>query len=123
RMGASRFYGKPLQLINNVPMVIRIMKQAEAANIAKVVVTTPDEEIANIVTQNGGNVVITSKDCANGTERIAEAITTLDPNYKHNIVINLQGDLAVFNNEVLVSTLEALEKHQNFDIATPCVLI
>lgn len=123
RMGASRFYGKPLQLINNVPMVIKIMKQAEAANIAKVVVATPDEEIANVVTKNKGTAVITSKNCTTGTDRIAEAINILDPNQEHNIVINLQGDLAIFDNEVLVSTWQALEKHSNFDIATPCTLI
>lgn len=124
RMDASRFYGKPLKLINNLPMVIKIMKQAEESNIAEVVVATPDEEIAEVVKKYKGNVALTSKQCETGTDRIAEAINILDKNAtKYNVIINLQGDLAVFSNSVIVNTLSALNKYPEYDISTPCTLI
>lgn len=124
RMDASRFYGKPLKLINNLPIVIKIMKQAEEANIAEVVVATPDEEIATVVKKYKGNVIITSKQCETGTDRIAEAINILDEkSNKYNVIVNLQGDLAIFNNNVIINTLSALNKYQEYDISTPCTLI
>lgn len=123
-MGASRFKGKPLQLINNTPMVVHIMKQAQKVDIAQVLVATPDEEIKNVVESYGGECVLTSFECETGTDRVAEAVSIIDPKQKYDVVINLQGDLAVFDSELLEATLTGLQRnYEHFDLATACTPI
>lgn len=124
RMNASRFPGKPLQLINDEPIIIKILNQAKVVNLAPVVVATPDQEIIELVRQHGGEAILTNDSCKTGTDRIAEAVNKLDPErQKYDVVINLQGDLAIFDNEVLITTYNALKENPDYDIATPCTVI
>lgn len=88
RMKSSRFYGKPLEKILGIPMIIRVAKIAEAAvGKENVYVATDSEEIAKIVKQNDFKYVMT-KDARTGTDRICEAAEKIDS----DIIINLQGD-------------------------------
>ena len=45
------------------------------------------------VTAAGGRVVMTRADHPSGTDRIAEALARTDPDRRHDVVVNLQGDL------------------------------
>ena len=89
RYGASRFPGKPLALIDRVPMVVRVMERTRSARgISRVLVATDDDRIAEVVRRAGGEAVMTRGDHVSGTERLAEvAVTVMAPFY-----LNVQGD-------------------------------
>src|ERR1700754_2490713 len=92
RMAATRLPGKPLLDIAGLPMIVHVLRRAEAAKIGRVAVATDTPEIAAAVRAAGGEVVMTSPDHPSGSDRIFEAATTLDPQAKASIVVNLQGD-------------------------------
>ena len=74
RYKSSRFPGKPLTPILGKPMIQRTYEQAKQAHkLDKLVVATDDERIAECVRNFGGDVVMTSESCPNGTERCDEA--------------------------------------------------
>jgi len=92
RMAASRLPGKPLLDIAGLPMIVHVLRRAEAAKIGRVAVATDTAEIAAAVRANGGEAVMTRADHPSGSDRIFEALQTLDPQGKAEIVVNLQGD-------------------------------
>src|SRR5258708_4919937 len=92
RMAATRLPGKPLLDIAGLPMIVHVLRRAEAANIGRVAIATDTPEIAAAVTSHGGKAVMTSADHPSGSDRIFEALGKLDPSGQIEIVINLQGD-------------------------------
>jgi len=92
RMAASRLPGKPLLDIAGLPMIVHVLRRAEAAKIGRVAVATDTAEIAAAVRANGGEAVMTRADHPSGSDRIFEALQTLDPQGMAEIVVNLQGD-------------------------------
>src|SRR3954467_4611155 len=93
RMAATRLPGKPLADIAGQPMIVHVMRRAEAAGIGRVAVATDTAEIAAAVTAHGGEAVMTHADHPSGSDRIFEALGKLDPDGRIDTVINLQGDL------------------------------
>ncbi|HEY2049829.1 MAG TPA: 3-deoxy-manno-octulosonate cytidylyltransferase, partial [Caulobacteraceae bacterium] len=59
RLAASRLPGKPLALIGGVPMIVRVWRQAVAANVGPVAVAAGDLEIVEAVEAAGGRAVMT----------------------------------------------------------------
>ncbi|MGY3371550.1 CMP-2-keto-3-deoxyoctulosonic acid synthetase [Bradyrhizobium sp. GM2.4] len=92
RMAATRLPGKPLADIAGQPMIVHVMRRAEAAGIGRVAVATDTAEIASVVTAHGGEAVMTRPEHPSGSDRIHEAMQKLDPDGKAEIVVNLQGD-------------------------------
>lgn len=92
RMAATRLPGKPLLDIAGLPMIVHVLRRAEAARIGRVAVATDTPEIAQAVTAHGGEVVMTRADHPSGSDRIHEAMHKLDPAGEAEIVVNLQGD-------------------------------
>ncbi|WP_440642499.1 3-deoxy-manno-octulosonate cytidylyltransferase [Bradyrhizobium sp. PUT101] len=92
RMAATRLPGKPLADIAGLPMIVHVLRRAEAAAIGRVAVATDTPEIASVVTAHGGEAVMTRSEHPSGSDRIHEAMQKLDPEGKTEIVINLQGD-------------------------------
>jgi 3-deoxy-manno-octulosonate cytidylyltransferase (CMP-KDO synthetase) len=92
RMASTRLPGKPLLDIAGLPMIVHVLRRAEAANIGRVAVATDTPEIAAAVKSHGGDAVMTSPDHPSGSDRIFEALGKLDPSARAEIVINLQGD-------------------------------
>src|SRR4029077_10577552 len=66
--------------------------RAEAARIGRVAVATDAPEIAAAVKSHGGEAIMTRSDHVSGSDRIYEALGTLDPHGEAEIVVNLQGD-------------------------------
>jgi 3-deoxy-manno-octulosonate cytidylyltransferase (CMP-KDO synthetase) len=93
RMAATRLPGKPLLDIAGLPMIIHVLRRAEAAGIGRVAVATDTPEIAAVVTSHGGEAVMTRPDHPSGSDRIFEALGKLDPRGEAEIIVNLQGDL------------------------------
>jgi 3-deoxy-manno-octulosonate cytidylyltransferase (CMP-KDO synthetase) len=92
RMASTRLPGKPLLDIGGLPMIVHVLRRAEAAKLGRVAVATDTAEIADAVTSHGGEAVMTSPDHPSGSDRIYEALHRIDPEARTDIVINLQGD-------------------------------
>ncbi len=93
RLAATRLPGKPLADIHGEPMIVRVWRRAVAADIGPVVVAVGDKEIADAIGAAGGKAVMTKVDHASGSDRIFEAVERVDPGRRHDVVVNLQGDL------------------------------
>ena len=89
RYGSTRFPGKPLCMLDSVPMIKRVYDACSASKIPTYVLTD-DVRIASVF-QNT-SVIIDDTDYANGTERCAGAIN-LDYMKKYDQFINVQGDM------------------------------
>src|SRR6201996_3277884 len=91
RMAATRLPGKPLLEMAGLPMIVHVLRRAEAAGIGRVAVATDTAEIASVVTAHGGEAVMTRADHPSGSDPSFEALGILDPDGKAEIVVNLQG--------------------------------
>lgn len=105
RMAATRLPGKPLADIAGLPMIVHVMRRAEAAGIGRVAVATDTDEIAAVVTAHGGEAVMTRSTHPSGSDRIHEAMQKLDPDGKAEIVINLQGDFPTITPQTIREVL------------------
>lgn len=89
RMASSRYPGKPLAKILGLPMIEHVRRRALLAEgVDDVVVATCDEEIADVVHAAGGKAVMTADTHERSTERVAEAMLSLEG----DIVVVAQGD-------------------------------
>ena len=93
RMASSRLPGKPLADIAGEPMVLHVMRRAQAAQLGPVVVATDSEAIAACVEKAGGRAVMTRADHVSGSDRIFEALDLADPQRRAAVILNVQGDL------------------------------
>jgi 3-deoxy-manno-octulosonate cytidylyltransferase (CMP-KDO synthetase) len=117
RMAASRLPGKPLLDIAGLPMIVHVLRRAEAAKIGRVAVATDTPEIAAAVASHGGEAVMTRADHPSGSDRIYEALGALDPRREAEIVVNLQGDFPTILPDNIKSVLSPLSDPA-VDIAT-----
>lgn len=102
RFESSRLPGKPLIPLCGVPMIVRTYRQCiKACPASSIYVATDDERIAKVCIKYGIRVLMTSKYCLTGTDRVAECAKQLDA----DIYINVQGDEPVFNPEDLTVVL------------------
>jgi len=93
RMASTRLPGKPLADIAGLPMIVHVLRRAEAAGIGEAVVATDSEAVAAAVEKAGGRAVMTRSDHVSGSDRIYEALEALDPEHAVEFVVNVQGDL------------------------------
>ena len=93
RMASTRLPGKPLADIAGLPMIVQVLRRAEAARLGPVVVACDDETIATAVEKAGGRAIMTRADHPSGSDRIFEALGVVDPDGRAKIVVNVQGDL------------------------------
>lgn len=89
RYGSTRFPGKPLASILGKPMIEWVWQSSSRAQLLdRVLVATDDERILETVEKFGGEAIMTSSNCASGSDRVAEVIERVDCDY----VVNIQGD-------------------------------
>jgi 3-deoxy-manno-octulosonate cytidylyltransferase (CMP-KDO synthetase) len=93
RMASSRLPGKPLADIHGRPMIVHVMARALEADIGPVAVACADEEIFSAVRAAGGIAVLTDPSLPSGSDRVHAALAMLDPQGRHDVVVNFQGDL------------------------------
>lgn len=121
RMAATRLPGKPLADINGIPMIVRVLRQAQAAAIGPVAVAAGDVEIVEAVRAAGGLAVLTDPDLPSGSDRIVAALNEIDPAGDHDVVINLQGDIPFLAPSVVEATARLLADQPSCDISTVMV--
>lgn len=115
RYGSTRFPGKPLAMVDGVMMVERVYRSALEA-LGRAVVATDDERIMEAVRGFGGEAVMTSRSCPNGTARVAEAYRVLG--CRESIVVNVQGDEPYVRPEQIRAVAEVLMERSEADIST-----
>jgi 3-deoxy-manno-octulosonate cytidylyltransferase (CMP-KDO synthetase) len=90
RYASTRFPGKPLALIAGRPMIQHVWTRCQEARVFdEVLVATDDPRIQETVARFGGTAVMTSPDCATGTDRVAE-VARARPDV--DVWVNVQGD-------------------------------
>ena len=117
RMASKRLPGKPLADIAGRPMIVHVLERAEAAGLGPVVVACAEAAIADAVEKAGGRAVLTRPNHASGSDRIFEALEAIDPQRRHDAVVNLQGDLPTLEPALPAKAL-ALLADPAVDIAT-----
>ena len=117
RMASTRLPGKPLLDIGGLPMVVHVLRRAEAAGIGRVAVATDSPDIAAAVTAHGGEAMMTRSDHPSGSDRVFEALGKLDPDGSMETIINLQGDFPTIRPDSIRDVLEPLTDPA-VDIAT-----
>src|SRR5712664_991151 len=117
RMAATRLPGKPMLDIAGLPMIVHVLRRAEAAKIGRVAVATDTPEIAAAAASHGFEAVTTRSDHPSGSDRIYEALGKLDPRGEAEIVVNLQGDFPTIHPDNIRSVLGPLTDPA-VDIAT-----
>jgi 3-deoxy-manno-octulosonate cytidylyltransferase (CMP-KDO synthetase) len=122
RMAATRLPGKPLLDIAGLPMIVHVLRRAEAAGIGRVAVATDNPAIAAAARSHGFEAVMTRAEHASGSDRIYEALGTLDPAGAAEIIVNLQGDFPTIHPDNIRDVLGPLADPA-VDIATLAALI
>lgn len=117
RMGSTRLPGKPLLTIHGEAMITHVWRRACRAGIPDVVVVCQEEEIARVIRDAGGKAEVEAFDHISGTDRIAAVVERLDADGGWDPVINLQGDMPVFDPAILGRLITILD-HSGADMAT-----
>ena len=116
-MNSTRLPNKPLADINGVPMIVRVWQIAVDANIGRVIVASGDTEISKAIQNEGGEAILTDPDLPSGSDRIFAALEKADPSKKHDIIINLQGDLPLLERSTITAAYDLMDNDQ-VDIGT-----
>ena len=117
RLAATRLPNKPLAEIAGEPMIVHVWRRALEAGIGAVAVATDAPEIAEAVIRAGGRAVMTRVDHASGSDRIVEAVEKHDPERRHDIVVNVQGDFPTIDPRAIAAAVSPLQDPA-VDIAT-----
>lgn len=113
RFKSSRFNGKPLALIDGIPMIMRTYLQAKKSELLdKLVVATDDSKIYNYCESESIPVIMTSDNCLTGTDRIAEVATLLD----YDLYINIQGDEPVIDPDSISQIAKLYNEHKDYTV-------
>ena len=117
RLGSTRLPDKVLADIAGLPMIVHVLNRAREAGLGPVAVACGEPAIAEAVRAAGGNAVLTDPDLPSGSDRIFAALNLIDPDRKHDVIINLQGDLPSIDPSYLATVLLPL-REPGYDIAT-----
>ena len=122
RMASTRLPGKPLADIAGLPMIVHVLRRAQAAKIGEAVVATDSEAVEAAVEKAGGRAIMTRSDHVSGSDRIYEALEALDPEHRVGVVVNVQGDLPTIEPADIRAALGPLSDPA-VDIATLAAVI
>jgi len=115
RYASTRLPGKPLALIGGKPMIQHVYENTcKTPGLSRVIVATDDARIVKTVGDFGGEVVLTSKKHASGTDRLAEVARRL----KAEWVINVQGDLPFIRPQTILNSLRPLTRDRSIPMGT-----
>jgi 3-deoxy-manno-octulosonate cytidylyltransferase (CMP-KDO synthetase) len=117
RLASTRLPNKPLADINGQTMIERVWRQALKADIGPVFVAAAEREIADEIARVGGRAVTTDAGLPSGSDRIFAGLGIVDPDGRHDVIVNLQGDLPALDPGAIRAVADALVA-ADADIAT-----
>ena len=124
RFQSARFPGKPLVGLKGAtgspkPLIQRSVEAARRVlGVSGVFVVTDDPRIADACRGFGAEVIMTSSECRNGTERCAEALGQLDG---PDLVINFQGDALLTPPGFVEALIARMAEDSDALVATPAM--
>ena len=116
RLKSTRLPGKMLVDIAGKPMIQRVYEQVSKTKFKSIIIATDSQEIKEVAEGFGAKVILTRDDHESGTDRIAEAVTSLEFD-DDDIVVNVQGDEPLIESDLL-SRLAKYHAESEFDMAT-----
>ncbi len=117
RMTSMRLPGKPLADIHGRAMIVHVLERALQADVGPTAVACAEPEIAEVVQMAGGRAVLTDPTLATGSDRVHASLAVLDPDRRHDVVVNLQGDVPTVSSEQIRAAIRPLAD-QSVDIGT-----
>lgn len=115
RYGSSRFPGKILADILGKPMIQWVFEAASKVKLLdEIIIACDDERILNAAKGFGAKAVLTSKDYACGSDRIAEIVNPIDT----KIVVNIQADEPLLHPTMIDTVSRALLDNENVVMST-----
>ena len=118
RLKSTRLPRKVLHEFFGLPMLEHVRRRALLVDeVSRVIVATCDDEIYDLISSYGGDVIMTSDRCKSGTERIAEAAKNLSCDY----AILLQGDEPCFYPKYIESLISYVKKSKGcfYNLVSP----
>ena len=122
RLASTRLPDKPLADIHGRPMIVHVWERAREADLGPVVVACAEAAIAEAIREAGGTAVLTRPDHPSGSDRIFEALVRIDPDARHDAIVNVQGDLPTIAPATVRAALDPLAVAE-VDIGTLAVEI
>jgi 3-deoxy-manno-octulosonate cytidylyltransferase (CMP-KDO synthetase) len=124
RYGSTRFPGKPLADLNGQSVISRVVRAALQSRAARPIFVATDDsriqaEIEAHFSPAQARVILTSPACHTGTDRLAEAIETLNlPAHERQIVVNVQGDEPFLDPQHVDALLNLMNEQRDLQMAT-----
>lgn len=124
RYASTRFPGKPLTLIGGQSMLSRVVDVARKAiegidTDVTLAVATEDQRICDHANEIGVECILTSDDCKTGSDRVLEAVKTLEGDY--DFVVGLQGDAPFTPPSAVQKLIEAYKNDNSIEVVTPVI--
>jgi 3-deoxy-manno-octulosonate cytidylyltransferase (CMP-KDO synthetase) len=119
RMASSRFPGKPMALINGMPMIGHVYHRSKmCACLDEVWVATCDQEIVDYVESIGGNAVMTADTHQRASDRAAEALLKIEKMTGNSIdyVAMIQGDEPMLNPQMIEDLVSPVLQNQGLQV-------
>ncbi|MEK9604290.1 MAG: 3-deoxy-manno-octulosonate cytidylyltransferase [Flavobacteriaceae bacterium] len=114
RFNSSRFPGKLMELLGDKTVILTTYQNVVATGLFdEVLVATDSDVIFREISDNGGRAVMTSSNHQCGSDRIAEAVSSLDA----DVVINVQGDEPFVDENSLKTLIEVFRTDPQKEIA------
>jgi len=126
RMGSSRFPGKPMKLIHDIPMIGHCYYRTRMCeDLLDTYVATCDEEIYNYVKSIGGKPVMTSDTHDRASDRTAEAMLKIEQDLgeKVDIVVMVQGDEPMVKPEMISQALNPFRENLDVNVVNLMALM
>jgi len=114
RFASTRFPGKPLAMLAGRPMIAHVIERAKQADIGAVFVATDDARIAEVASAAGADVFMSHYPHQSGSERLAEAVQTMDC----EIVVNVQGDEPLIDPLAIRAVVQPFRDDASLSMAT-----
>ena len=119
RMASSRFPGKPLAEIHNIPMIGHVYQRSCLSKLLDTVyIATCDDDIAQYAKTIGAPCIMTSNAHQRATDRVAEAVIKIEKasNIKFDIVVMIQGDEPMVHPEIIDQAIQVLINDENKNV-------
>lgn len=123
RYASTRFPGKVLAEFEGRPMIEHVYRRAsEATRLSEVLIATEDARVEKAVRAFGGTAIMTSPDCASGTDRVAEASRSVAArSITADVIVNVQGDEPRIHPQAIDDLVEVFIEEPETRMATLCV--
>lgn len=115
RYASTRYPGKPLELIQDKPMIWWVYQQClKVKEFDEIVVATDDDRILQACERLSMNVLLTSNTHKTGTDRVAEVASRMNC----DLIINVQGDEPLIEPEVISQVAQMMIKDPSISVAS-----